>query len=122
MLGFAGLMAVVVSFDWRFCASKPGFGVPPSTLLLSFVTFTSTPVSVGAECTRHRNEQDCRCDERDSPKMQAKQGPWLSPPVRQIGIRPGAATLTVDSAHRMYTRHELAKPSRRSSGRFQILV
>ena len=36
-------MAIVASFDWRYCASKPGFGVPPSTLLLSFVTLTSAP-------------------------------------------------------------------------------
>jgi len=36
-------MATVVSFDCRFWESKPGFGVPPSTLLLSFVTLTSAP-------------------------------------------------------------------------------
>ena len=43
MFGFAGLIETVVSFDWRFCASNAGFGVPPSTLLLSLVTFTSAP-------------------------------------------------------------------------------
>src|SRR4051794_16098008 len=43
MLGFTRLIATVVSFDWRFWASKLGLGVPPSTLLLSNVTLTSAP-------------------------------------------------------------------------------
>src|SRR6266550_7917181 len=41
----SGLIATVVSFDWRFCASLLGvtLPVPPSTLLLSLVTFAFGP-------------------------------------------------------------------------------
>ena len=45
----SGLIATVVSFDWRFCASLLGvtLPVPPSTLLLSLVTFAFGPTIAG---------------------------------------------------------------------------
>jgi hypothetical protein len=47
MLGFAGLIETAVRR--LISGHRSLLGVPPSTLLLSFVTFTSAPLTVGAE-------------------------------------------------------------------------